>query len=497
MPYMEIPSYSRLNEFLGLPDQSRALDEAVSEFGDDLPRLLDVAYQTAPFLFKLNFFINNMTFFLRHLDRSQQIFRKFNRIAAQKLVVDLPDDFAVFHLLSDALSTLRINKKIGRDLPRLLEAMDAFLSRLLNLASRGVRLTVKRFYELLGILNFCRSQEEVDKIIAEITQGKSIQQAIQDSGVKPAKYHIAGLKILDGCTIQCRYCCEKAKANREEWNVMTVDDLKKLEWLLDDIIQTSVSGGEPFLSPHLFEIMRYLEEKGASVAFLTSGGEIEDLEKMLPFFKSGTVSRIDLSMHDAVGPRGKRRFESTTAFLVQHNIPFVIVPKITGIGDVDCKAVGIRDRLGALGLATTGEFVQQGKNRLVPYYPNSHMALYRDPLVLIENTLIMPSAKLTDPAALENLQALVRMAVKAGYKPSQLCRFGNLDFRSDKTVSACDAIVGPLRCKRLMDHWPKSESELDESVKRYRERMQAIWDEADRRACSPCQVHLEQDASYP
>jgi len=488
-------TYFEFNRSLGLPDQSLALDEAVRYFGQSLPKLMQRAFQGAPFLFKSNFFLNNITFFLRNIERCERIFQKFQRLGSQGFIDGVTDINVLFEFLSNGINGLQINKKIARDLPQLLGAMDALLDHLLRLSSAGIRLPIAQAYELLGILSFCRSQQEVDSIMREIKQGHSVDEAIQASEVKPAKYRIVGLKILDGCTVQCRYCCENTKAKRAEWNLMSVADLQKLDWLLDDIIQISVTGGEPFDSPHLFEIMDYLKKKGASVAFLSSGGELKDLRRMLPYFKDGTICRVDLSMHDSVSQRAMRKFHTTVAFLVQNNIPFVIIPKGKNVPDLNQKAGEIDSELESLGLWTTGEPVQDGKNRLLPYYAGGNLALHRDPLVRIENTLIMPSERLTDPATTGNLNRIIQAATQMGYRPSQLCRFGNLDFRSDGTVSACDAIVGPLRVKRLMDHFPESEAELDQAVEQYRARMQAIWDEADRRGCHTCCVHLEKDCT--
>lgn len=491
---LEVPPYFQLNRKIGLPDQSVALEEAVKMFRGDLPRLLQEARNTAPFLFKTNFSINNIVFFLKNLDKCKTIFQKFEDIAAQRFIEDASDKLVVYELLTGIMQSLIINKKVGKDLPSLLNAIDIFLTRVFILARRSVKLSIEQFVELLNILASCRSQTEIDRIFSEIKPGDSIQQAIDRSGVKPAKFKIVSLKILDGCTVQCRYCSEKSKGKREEWNLMTVSDLKKLDWFFKDAVQISVSGGEPFDSPYLFDIMQFLASRNVTVAFFTSGGEIENLEKMLPYFKNGTVGRIDLSMHDSIGLKARKKFHNTVAFLIRHNIPFVIIPKAIDQNDLDSKGTYIDCELSELGLATTGELMQEKKNKLRPYYPAHEIALARDPLVRIEYGFIMPSAKLTDENTLQNLQKIVETTLQAGYKPSQLCRFGNVDFRSDGTVSACDAIVGPLRCKRLMDHFPESGAELDAALAVYRARMQEIWDEADKRKCYTCQVHLEKDA---
>jgi len=79
-------------------------------------------------------------------------------------------------------------------------------------------------------------------------------------------------EIIQTCPNNCLFCSSCASSDKKK--KIELDLFKKtIDYLigLGGIEEISISGGEPFLHPDLFEMIRYCKEKGIRVVLFTSG----------------------------------------------------------------------------------------------------------------------------------------------------------------------------------------------------------------------------------
>ncbi|MCM8792738.1 MAG: radical SAM protein, partial [Candidatus Omnitrophica bacterium] len=82
------------------------------------------------------------------------------------------------------------------------------------------------------------------------------------------------LMLTRRCNLDCEFCDQSYKFNQEmslSDAIKIIDSAKKL-----NIKMLVITGGEPFLHPDLFKIVRYAKENGISVCITTNGTLIKD-----------------------------------------------------------------------------------------------------------------------------------------------------------------------------------------------------------------------------
>lgn len=79
-------------------------------------------------------------------------------------------------------------------------------------------------------------------------------------------------EIIQTCPNHCKFC--SSNSSRDATTIITLEDFKKtIEHFQNNggVEEVSLSGGEPFLHPDLFEMVRYCKEAGIRTVIFTSG----------------------------------------------------------------------------------------------------------------------------------------------------------------------------------------------------------------------------------
>lgn len=79
-------------------------------------------------------------------------------------------------------------------------------------------------------------------------------------------------EVIQTCPNKCKFC--SSNASMEKKKIITLENFKKvIDHFMDQggIEELSISGGEPFLHPDLFEMVQYSKEKGIRTVVFTSG----------------------------------------------------------------------------------------------------------------------------------------------------------------------------------------------------------------------------------
>jgi len=487
----EDPDYARLNLLCDLPSQSIVLAEAVEQYGvgQMQQKLMDI-HQNAPFLFQSNFFLSNIKYFLDNLDSAKQLEVKINNLS-QNLISADPNDSS-FQIVQ-AMASLARNRAAG-SMQDILPSLHAFADSLnLGLRQNPKRMPVLDFEIVAKLFGQCNSTEDFEKMLAKVQEGGKTRTALGlESIMEMPKMPTIGLKILTGCTIQCSFCSEETVTNPEKWQVLTLNDIKGMLPLFRESGSISISGGEPFDHPQLLQICQFFSENHIPFTIVTTGGDIERLDELHKYLKDGSILSLTISVHDFYGTKGKKRSGQTIAFLIRNNIPFKInfsVPSIES-GGMDIQPF-IRDLL-KLGLHFQGQEQKDGRtsNNLT-----SSEKIKRDPLARVYMVPIYPAGKFGhDSSAQKNLDYIREHLLRTIGDTAHFCHFGNVVIRADKTVSPCDNVMegGDSGVPRLMDHLPKSVSEIIAAMRAYGDRcMKGVISEARRTNEIPCVVHRE------
>ncbi len=121
--------------------------------------------------------------------------------------------------------------------------------------------------------------------------------------------HSCTFEISTYCNLNCPMCYYKTLFKHNELAFKTIKFIieKRLAGIIKDVY---LIGAEPYLKPHLKEILRIFLDNGISVAVQTNGTLIISKKDLLPLFK-----QVDLSIdgfektHDDI--RGKGSWEKT------------------------------------------------------------------------------------------------------------------------------------------------------------------------------------------
>lgn len=102
----------------------------------------------------------------------------------------------------------------------------------------------------------------------------------------------AAFVITNNCNCRCSFCCDPPK---EKENF----DMENAKKMIDDMAQAGlkricITGGEPLLNPHVFEILEYVKRKGILIILATNGllTTKETVKKLAPL-----VDSIRFSIH--------------------------------------------------------------------------------------------------------------------------------------------------------------------------------------------------------
>jgi len=106
-----------------------------------------------------------------------------------------------------------------------------------------------------------------------------IQRTYNYNGVSPcyfrtttfAPYKKAILQITEQCNLHCKHCFVSAQRNGEVMNLEVIEKNILPRLLKMNVIKVSLTGGEPFMHPHLLEICYLLANNDIETTICTNG----------------------------------------------------------------------------------------------------------------------------------------------------------------------------------------------------------------------------------
>ncbi len=126
------------------------------------------------------------------------------------------------------------------------------------------------------------------------------------------KFHLVHIKLTDECNLSCKYCYAESGANKKD--TLNINQLKNIVDEVKNIshnVDYTLSGGEPLLYPNIFELMKYIKDKGNNIFLLTNGmyitkENVKEIAKLCSLIKisiDGSSEKINSIT------RGKNSFE--------------------------------------------------------------------------------------------------------------------------------------------------------------------------------------------
>lgn len=188
------------------------------------------------------------------------------------------------------------------------------------------------------------------------------QKANKENGVLKSVY----LTLTDDCNLKCKYCYTKERIRAK------TSDLSQWVSYVDKVLSISeplkftFTGGEPLLVPFLFDLAKYIHERGSESLLLTNGLLISDeiiAEKISKYF---TQIRISLdSIHEEQnahlrGPNVLKKVEAAFSLLSKVKADVIVQATVTQINKGE-----------------VAEFAAHFNNR-VNFQPLYHMGSARD-----------------------------------------------------------------------------------------------------------------------
>ncbi len=126
--------------------------------------------------------------------------------------------------------------------------------------------------------------------------------------------------ISETCNLKCKHCYN---VNDKQKDITTKIDLNKIRCIIDKLNEAEVfkiilTGGEPFLNPHIFDIIDYIQSKDIKVrintnALLLSDWHIEELKKREGVILTLGIDGISADTHDFI--RGEGTFKNVLYIL--------------------------------------------------------------------------------------------------------------------------------------------------------------------------------------
>lgn len=104
------------------------------------------------------------------------------------------------------------------------------------------------------------------------------------------------LKIIDECNLLCPYCF--AEEDRSQKRVMSFEDFKWiLQFCINNEVNIGITGGEPFLHPHIYQFINAALEKNIGV-MLYSNLTVRDCVDKMNDLNSGHKVSILINVND-------------------------------------------------------------------------------------------------------------------------------------------------------------------------------------------------------
>ncbi len=357
---------------------------------------------------------------------------------------------------------------------------------------QGLRLHSTEFSNLANLIFSCKTGDDLENVTRAMSRNRSgnLRHIEADAGVKIPPVNTLGLKITDGCNRGCSFCYESAGGIRDEWQLLTIEDLETMDVAINEIGNVNLNGGEPMEHPDFMRICQYLSDNKIPFTLTTTGGDIEQLEQLIPFYQDGSATSLTLSVHGFGNMLARILAEKTAAFFVRHGVPFTInspVPNINRLQVMDHLVHDLFDLLGCDHME-----VGRHKGRVVQNMYTTR-DIPRDPSIMLRVVPAFPAGRHTfDQNAMLNAGIVGRSLMGTHGATDSFCTFGAVTVRPDKTVSGCcSALEGKdSGIPRLLDHLPRSLEEITTAMDDYRARMlDRVHRIGNARGILPCLAH--------
>lgn len=128
-----------------------------------------------------------------------------------------------------------------------------------------------------------------------------------------------GLQITSRCNLSCVGCVQGARKHLSDISSHQLEKMLEME-VLQNIEHVAIVGGEPLLSPHLFELIRVVRDRGLHFESMATNGIL--IERYLESLITAEVPYINISV-DAANPveyTQRRRASADTYRKVIQNI---------------------------------------------------------------------------------------------------------------------------------------------------------------------------------
>ena len=121
-------------------------------------------------------------------------------------------------------------------------------------------------------------------------------------------------EVIQTCPNKCKFC--SSNSSKDKKTMISLEDFKRVvKYFLNQggIKEISISGGEPFLHPNLFEMVKFCKEKGIRTVVFTSGikknNDIPD--EMKQYIKEKCKHDLqEIEEHEAWNERLKRNVKT-------------------------------------------------------------------------------------------------------------------------------------------------------------------------------------------
>lgn len=488
------PEYAYLNSQFGIPETSTVLQPIVDRYDGDLGRVQDKLREInrrCPILLMSPYLRRHLPDLMDQMDILQPLYKKIRDITVILNPKDLDETYV--QLLFQTIDVEEAHRFDEGD--DYVDSTDQIVNALLAFYEANGALSLYELNQILSFAKRCCKKTQFQAFTERLMDGESdLDKIASDLKIQPVRFDSVSLKILDGCTIQCRFCCNSEPARQSKWQCMTMEQIDELAPILKESFQMHISGGEPFDHPQIIELLKHLTEVcQAPIDVCTTGAEIDQLEALLPLLQSQQIS-FTLSISNQYGAKGKRRGAQTIAFLIRHDIPFNLRPRLnTSKNGNEIPASIEQELLTRFGLWTKD--VEKNKSNAL-CHPNRTLPGERRN---IQNAMIASRTQCTipiggathDPQAIRNL-GLLDEKVRAGANPATMCGYGEASFSADGTVKGCCSVTQQWQ---ILDHWTSDPAELEKAIEAHRGNIDAVLERSRKEGRYPCFVCQEMQPS--
>ncbi|MBU4502157.1 MAG: radical SAM protein, partial [Nanoarchaeota archaeon] len=271
---------------------------------------------------------------------------------------------------------------------------------------------------------------------------------------------VVSLEITSSCNLNCLYCYADPICGGHMHKLVFFDLIDSL--LKQGVFKIHLSGGEPFLHPDIFEILKFSDDRQIDPALSTNGVVLNKqmIEKYSQVFTNAALRRIQISLDSHI----EKIHNLTRGFFkeIMHNIELLIENKIDitigivvhkqnlpNISDMinyfypDIKSYHLMNVMPCKRVIDNADFLVVSRKELDSFYRQLHLEVKNKYPGIILNS---PFSEFDCIEAEESIEC---ERCFAGYT--------RIAITPDLKVLPCpisrNVIMGDLNCNNLTDIW--------------------------------------------